>query len=405
MSKSTQYAGRPYAATPVPAARTARVTRPTPSVGTEPLPRPPTHDAPYVPTASPRAGSGPRAHESTGSRQRVTTGARPRVPTPATITSEVKAMPGDPLAEFDDAPMDVPVGGQIYARPGSGTQATATRPEVSRYHPRDQSSSSYAADGDAPHLATPRDAATSGLFHARTGHIVEARKARTTGAHEAATVGLVAHLTGGHAAVRDESTSTRRAPVIGERRETPAATQRFHERTREEHASAESGIRAMGAVFWLQGFALAVVAGFSLAVAQETFAQTVAAIAGGPVALGIVFAFGLLMVWMGGRLRMLDPNARLPGLAFAGVGLLAFPIGTVLSLYFLALLSSQKGRHVFSAAYREAREGTPEMTPPIAWGVWACVALAIAGVYGAFELGLVELSASLPSAEPLPSVE
>ena len=60
-------------------------------------------------------------------------------------------------------------------------------------------------------------------------------------------------------------------------------------------------------------------------------------------------------------LRNLKSWGRIPAALFAGIGLLAFPIGTLINGYILYLLLSAKGRMVFSAEYREIIQQTPEI--------------------------------------------
>ena len=67
--------------------------------------------------------------------------------------------------------------------------------------------------------------------------------------------------------------------------------------------------------------------------------------------IAIVIAVGLLAVGFG--LRKLKGWSRIPAAVFAGIGLLSFPMGTVINSYVLYLLLSQKGITVHSLEYRE----------------------------------------------------
>mgnify|MGYP007046926269 CR=1 FL=1 len=68
---------------------------------------------------------------------------------------------------------------------------------------------------------------------------------------------------------------------------------------------------------------------------------------------GILFVtLGGLSVWSGSLLRALKPKARGPATAMAVVGLLAFPIGTLVNGYLLYLIHSKKGRVVLSTSYQ-----------------------------------------------------
>jgi hypothetical protein len=75
-------------------------------------------------------------------------------------------------------------------------------------------------------------------------------------------------------------------------------------------------------------------------------------------------------VILGRGVRQLKPWSRKPATLLAGLGLLLYPVGSLLSPYILYLLLSGKGRFVFSPAYREVISQTPELryrTPPALW--------------------------------------
>jgi hypothetical protein len=86
----------------------------------------------------------------------------------------------------------------------------------------------------------------------------------------------------------------------------------------------------------------------------------------GLLLLGLGFAQGFI----GFGLNKLKSWARISAALFAGVGLLAFPIGTLINGYILYLLLSAKGKMVFSDEYREIIEQTPEIkykTSKVLW--------------------------------------
>lgn len=83
----------------------------------------------------------------------------------------------------------------------------------------------------------------------------------------------------------------------------------------------------------------------------------------------------ILMLWLGLGLRRLNPVVRIPASILAGIGLIVFPIGTLISAYFLWLLLSPNGRTVFSADYRQVVAQTPHIKYRIPWWAWVMLSV------------------------------
>jgi hypothetical protein len=85
-------------------------------------------------------------------------------------------------------------------------------------------------------------------------------------------------------------------------------------------------------------------------------------------------------------LRRLKPGARTPAIVMSGLGLLAFPLGTLINGYILWLLLSRKGSFILSPAYGPIVEATPHIKYRTSVWVWILlgliVALLVAGVIG-----------------------
>jgi len=64
---------------------------------------------------------------------------------------------------------------------------------------------------------------------------------------------------------------------------------------------------------------------------------------------------------VGYGLRKLQGWARIPAGLLAVLGLLAFPIGTIINGYILYLLFGRKGQMVFSIEYQDVIEQTPHI--------------------------------------------
>lgn len=113
---------------------------------------------------------------------------------------------------------------------------------------------------------------------------------------------------------------------------------------REEHLKHEASIKGMGALFILGGVISFVYTMFFFVNART-----------GVMAL----ILGTLSLTAGVLLRRLDPRAKLPATLLCAVGLINFPIGTLINIYFLYLLYSQKGKMVLSAEYKKSWRTRP----------------------------------------------
>jgi hypothetical protein len=96
---------------------------------------------------------------------------------------------------------------------------------------------------------------------------------------------------------------------------------------------------------------------------------------------GVVFFYGVLSAIsfiLARGLRRLNPRVRVPTGILCAIGLLAFPLGTLINAYFLYLLFSKKGRRVFSPEYREIIRQTPHIRYQTSIIVWIALFLLLA---------------------------
>jgi hypothetical protein len=156
---------------------------------------------------------------------------------------------------------------------------------------------------------------------------------------------------------------------------------------RQEHIKHEASIRSVAILYFLSGLAaglggLGVVASFFVS-GEES---------GGLImVLGVVY-LGLsalsFAIWHG--LRALRPWARITAIVLGFIGLLGFPLGTLINGYILYLLLSQKGKRIFEPDYRNIIAATPTIkyrTSVIAWIVLGVLIAAIAAIVFAVALG------------------
>jgi hypothetical protein len=92
---------------------------------------------------------------------------------------------------------------------------------------------------------------------------------------------------------------------------------------------------------------------------RERMIRTVGALILLSVGVGILFA--------GREVHQLRGRAKLAVGIVSGLGLLTFPIGTLINAYVLYLAFTESGRAVLTAEHREVIAGTPEVQCRISW--------------------------------------
>lgn len=177
----------------------------------------------------------------------------------------------------------------------------------------------------------------------------------------------------------------------------PAAIQRLQEgvatpsgdadAVRHEHLKHEASLQSVGSLYYLGG-ALVLVLSLGLLIAglaadRKGPDSTIGMITSG-VFLGIL---GVIQLWTAHGLRRLKPSARIPATLLSCLGLLGFPIGTLINGYILYLLHSKKGRTVMTEEYAQVIAQTPHIKYKTSIIVWLClglvVALVVFGLIGA----------------------
>ncbi|TWU26338.1 hypothetical protein Pla52o_01910 [Novipirellula galeiformis] len=160
------------------------------------------------------------------------------------------------------------------------------------------------------------------------------------------------------------------------------------EAVRRYYLSHEASVKSIGTLYLLGAIlmvpiglamiAMPVVAGIAEKVAPAE-AILMAVIGLVYLTLGLLQGFTALNLW---KLR---PWARIVASVLSVIGLLAFPIGTLISAYFLYLLLSEKGQFVFSPGYQQVVAQTPHIKYKTSIIVWILLALLL----GLIGLGVV----------------
>jgi hypothetical protein len=118
---------------------------------------------------------------------------------------------------------------------------------------------------------------------------------------------------------------------------------------RTAHISHEASVKSIGTLMILGGF----LTGFGMV--------SVLAIGRISSEFLVVLAISGGLFGVGFSVRRLNPVGRILAGILCGLGLLAFPIGTIINGYFIYLLFSPKGTMVFSESYKEIIVATPHV--------------------------------------------
>ena len=93
------------------------------------------------------------------------------------------------------------------------------------------------------------------------------------------------------------------------------------------------------------------------------------------IASALYFTVSAVHLFAAWGLRKLAPWGRVMGIVLSSIGLLAIPVGTFISAYFLFLLLSRKGRYVFTEEYRSIVADTPHLKYRTSIVVWVFLGL------------------------------
>jgi hypothetical protein len=133
------------------------------------------------------------------------------------------------------------------------------------------------------------------------------------------------------------------------------------------HLKHEAAVRSIGLLYFLGGTVM-ILAGVMGLFSGET-STTLAGV--------LLLVLGFVQFWVGRGLRRLQSWARIPTGVLSGLGLLGFPIGTLINAYILYLVFSQKGATVFSPRYQQVIAATPHIKYRTSIVIWILLGLVI----------------------------
>jgi hypothetical protein len=139
------------------------------------------------------------------------------------------------------------------------------------------------------------------------------------------------------------------------------------EAIRRAHISHEASIKSVGILYYLGGVLTTGGGLFAMLGAQAD-----------PLMAFILVAVGAGGLFAGYGVRALRRWGRIVGCILSGLGLLGFPVGTLINGYILYLFLSKRGRTIFAPEYQDIIAATPQVKYRTSIVVWIFLALVIA---------------------------
>jgi len=167
--------------------------------------------------------------------------------------------------------------------------------------------------------------------------------------------------------------------------DVPDSTNPQAESIRREHINHEASIKAVGTLYYLSVLGLAI-AGVTAMLAGSAIAR---AGAEGIIAGAFLIILAAIMFVVARGLRKLRPWVRIPTVGLSALGLLGFPVGTLINGYIIWLILSKKGRYILSPEYAAIVEATPQVKYRTSIIIWIFLALILLGVAAAIVVPLM----------------
>ncbi len=143
------------------------------------------------------------------------------------------------------------------------------------------------------------------------------------------------------------------------------------EAVRKEHIGTEASIKSIGILYWLAAIGMGLVSVLMLSTGE-----------GQERALGALFlVIAIVYLMTGSAIRRFKPWSRVVTGILSGIGLIGFPVGTLINGYILYLIFGKKGKVVFTESYQEVIAATPHIkyqTSKWVWIVLGVIVLVIA---------------------------
>lgn len=156
------------------------------------------------------------------------------------------------------------------------------------------------------------------------------------------------------------------------------------EAIRQEHIKHETSVRSVGMLYYFGSF-LMVMGGIGLLMLGRMNEQTQLGFL-----IGLIYLIlGALSLVVARGVRQLKPWARKTCIVLSAIGLLGFPIGTLINGYILYLMLAAKGKRVFEPDYPAIIDATPHIKYRTSIVVWVLLALVLIAVAAAIVIPML----------------
>lgn len=127
---------------------------------------------------------------------------------------------------------------------------------------------------------------------------------------------------------------------------------------RQTNLQHEASVKSVGSLYLL-GAAICLVPGIGMVAAgfMDRTREMLETILLGVFYLALAVLYGVI----GKAIRNLRPWSRIAAIVLSAIGLIGFPLGTIISGYILYLMVCAKGQLVFTPEYKSVIEQTPHM--------------------------------------------
>ena len=150
-----------------------------------------------------------------------------------------------------------------------------------------------------------------------------------------------------------------------------AAVESSAESIRRAHIKHEASVKSIGILYYL-GACFLIGAGIVGFMSEEEGAFISKALT-----VIILLGLGIFQCYVGWGLRRLRRWSRIPTIILSSIGLIGFPIGTLINGYILYLVLCRKGVVVLSDEYKSIIEATPDIRYKTSIVIWIFVGILI----------------------------
>lgn len=160
---------------------------------------------------------------------------------------------------------------------------------------------------------------------------------------------------------------------------------------RNQYLNHEASVRSLGLLYYIGSsiFIIGTIGGIFILLAGIFGKDPEVTVGLGLILLLIYGSFAGGFLFIGHGLRQLKNGPRIAAGIFSAIGLLGFPIGTIIHGYFLFVLFSEKGVYVCSEPYRQIVRATPHIKYKTHWFVWTIAIVFLVIIVLSVLIGLI----------------